>query len=286
MKRTALQVSVAVAVAIVGCDLGEPVVQGTPVLEDVESMETLDFDSICADIEACCGIDTVHCAQELSTLADGVAWDVQFLADHGVQLQRDDACPVLPHASALALQCNVDEACVAPCNPWVGTVEAGSQCRRFGHASDCAQGLQCFGAIEAQDGMDIGVCADPCATTGIACRNSGSFVSNGWLLEGSRQCGPVGYCDADIDAWATCTPVLQAGDPCPQGRGCAIGLYCDSAGPSQVCAPRKSPGSTCDPSLGADQCVDGYLCEQGMCVQEWSAAPQGAPLGCASAASL
>ena len=257
--------------ALPACDNAQPV------LEDEQRAEVhdLDADQICADIEACCGVDVLNCENSVVNAADWLARQVEWAEDAGLALTRDEACPLLPYAVGVASECSGASSCAPPCNAWVGSVPEGGECETVGDLSNCAQGLSCF-AVTSGSEPHVGTCANPCNTVGLACNDYEAMWGNDYILGTSHACGPAGYCDAELGDWGTCAAVRQLGDACPENRGCANGLYCDE---TQVCAPQRGPGELCDQS---QQCIDGHLCDDatGRCYEEWVAPAPDAPLGC------
>ena len=259
---------------LLACDLAEPVLQDVVDAQTPLEIESL-VEEACASIEACCGLEAPSCASELTSHVEGVLFAAEYAADLGVEVTRDEACPLLPFEPEIAARCSAEPQCTAPCKPYVGSVEAGGACRGVLDVDDCAQGLLCFSTFAGSTGVREGVCADPCDRVGQACTDDDGLMPTGgkYLFRGSWACGPVAYCSGA----GVCASVHAIGGACADGTGCVEGSYC---GPEGACVVRLGLDAACSSTA---ECTDGLLCDEGSgtCRQEWEGLDPEAPLGCA-----
>ncbi len=276
-------------VLLAGCDLAEPLLTDQDSLDAETSQESINelAVSTCEAAVACCGAEAAACSTNLANGIDALIIDVDLATSYaGLLVARDMTCPLLPFAAEVTSTCAPGSLCESPCKPYTGAVAVGGNCQSFSGVDDCAQGLLCFttagaaGGMNLPEGVEVGVCSDPCARVGQACNDqAGQWPTAGrYLQAGSSPCGPAGYCEAPAPSQdGICQAVQLEGQACPLGIECAPKLYCDPQ--ASVCTPRLTDGQACSGS-GAEQCVDGFICNLGSCQREWSAPDPAAMVGC------
>ncbi|HEY3358551.1 MAG TPA: choice-of-anchor D domain-containing protein [Polyangia bacterium] len=164
----------------------------------------------------------------------------------------DADCIAADYCSA-AGQCVPRKAQGNACNPGTDCKVPGS-CRECNTAGGCVDGFCCDAACS---GGACDVCNGAVLGFGGAVNGTCTSAPAGWA--GSPSCTPY-FCSGGAACATTC-----AGD-----GECIAGDYCDGTG---HCVPRKSQGSTCNPSADckvpgscrecttAGGCVDGYCCD-------------------------
>ena len=147
------------------------------------------------------------------------------------------------------------------CGVYHGERGVGESCVSLSNvASDCAQGLACWG----------GVCAQPCGAKhgtrsnpyGYACPDAERMTHDGRCERPAaigETCGPIGcvpgaYCPRCCIT--ECRPVPAAGEPCEGDPACPGG-FCEAG----MCVAAPGEGEPCS----SNGCGPGLHCELGVC---------------------
>jgi hypothetical protein len=201
------------------------------------------FDCGCPDLpwpdeEACLELLALRIADTQTVAADAA-------------LRYDGVCVAQRLERSEAAACRTedvddlrDAACAEACKAYVGTVEAGGTCQRFGitvDLDDCAQGLRCG---------DDKTCVPLCETA--APRPEGDRCMAG--IEVLGPCEADLFCDA-VDG--RCRVAAAVGEPC-NDRPCAGDAVCDLGQEPRICVPRRDTGEAC---TNGEQCVSGRCVE-------------------------
>jgi hypothetical protein len=193
--------------------------------------------------------DPATCEQALGQRTDDTA-----MVAAEVGLRYDGVCVARRLQRIDRLGCEAEDvdderaaACAEACKAYVGTIEAGQTCQRFGvtvDLDDCAQGLHC---------SDDRTCVPLCE--GVEPLAEGERCMAGIEILG--ECDAGLFCDpADGD----CRVAASLGEPCDQ-RPCAADGFCDLAQQPRTCVPRANAGERCSTH---DACASG-LCLDDAC---------------------
>ena len=231
---------------LVACQPPEPppfVTEDEFIATRPETTCSVAFECACPDLdwpdeETCLELVTLRTADTQMVAADaGLKYDGVCVAR---RRERLEAAACQTEADDL-----LDAACAEACKPYVGTVEEGDTCQRFGitvDLDDCAQGLRCD---------DDKTCVPLCEPTEP-------------LAEGDRCMAGIevlGQCETDLFCDVTdgrCRVAATVGEPCNE-RPCAGDAVCDLGLDPRTCVPLRDAGEAC---TNGDQCQSGRCEEQ------------------------